>query len=118
MAQRPDDPFPFTAAEYYRALRLFMSDAKASLMACGMAGELEELPEPVGYAASGGFITDDLLIVLSLLSDELREKVDRYLMDFDARYGRPDEQQRWQERREELRKLIELIESGAIKRPE
>jgi hypothetical protein len=116
MAQRSDDPFPFTAAEYYRALRLFMPDSQASLMARGMAGELDDAPKPSNeYRASGGFITDDLLIVMSLLSDELREKVDRYRRAYDPRYHRPEDQRGWDARREEIRKLME---SGEIKPPD
>jgi hypothetical protein len=114
MAQRPPDPLPFTVQEYHQALRLFMPDADASVMAQGMAGLLD-MPEPTGgYSVSGGFISDDLLIVLSLLSEELRDKVDRY-RQYDPRYGRAADQREWEARRAELKRLLD---SGELKPPE
>jgi hypothetical protein len=125
MAQRPPDPFPFTVQEYHQALRLFMPDAEASVLAQGMAGFLIDVPERTGgYPASGGFISDDLLITLSLLSEELRDKVDRFRRDYDPRYGRAADQEEWEARRAELKRLIDsgelkrLLDSGELKPPE
>ncbi|MFN2564501.1 MAG: hypothetical protein ABR499_05750 [Gemmatimonadaceae bacterium] len=116
MAQRPDDVFhPFSANDIYRALRWFVPHSKADLVARVMSGELRDEPDVTGTGVSGGFMSDDLLIVMSLQSDELREKVDRFRRENDRRYDKPEEQARWEVRREEIRKAIE---SGAIKPPE
>jgi hypothetical protein len=123
MAQRPPDLLPFTVQEYHQALRLFMPDSQASVMAQGIAGLLDDLPEPTGgYAVSGrihfgsgGFISDDLLIALSILSEELRDKVNRYRREYDPRYGREADQREWDARRAVLKRLLD---SGELKPPE
>jgi hypothetical protein len=116
MSHHPDDDaFPFTATDFHQVLRLFMSDTEALQTARLMAGEGGDLPEAKeGRRVSGASISTDFLILMSLLSDELREKVDRYCKTMEAFFGRPEEQQRWNARREELKKVLD---SGQLKPP-
>jgi hypothetical protein len=59
----------------------------------------------MGLAAGDGCLTEDTLILLSFLSDDLARRVDEYRAP--GRRARPaDAEQLWLRRREEIRRLL------------
>jgi len=66
------DMGPFTEAEYCQALCLVLPEPEARQMARGMT---EPTPAPPGANAAGITLTDDTLMLLSLVSRELNERV-------------------------------------------
>jgi hypothetical protein len=142
MAQHLDHPF--TEEELYQLSRLFGSDADARAEARELMvplGDTEDVkpirkrsapapasPEMERLEREGWTrvefksvpslqFTEDTLILLSLLSEELRDKVERYRRSRRGISGfLPEEVERWEKRRAELKEALD--ECRANPRPE
>lgn len=100
---------PFTEDELHRAFRFHHSEAEARHMARQALSEVDSPPVSVpsgGYSVVGVEFAEETLILLSLLSPEVNEKVERYRRRGNYEITLAD-QQRWRQHREELRKRIE-----------
>lgn len=109
-AQVPQEWPEFTFEEFYRALRRVMPedeanrlarelapDNRASAAEQGIPSELAPIGPSRVYGVS--FISDDVLMLLSIESDDLQRKVERYRVV--ANGGRPftkEQQQKWHAR--------------------
>jgi hypothetical protein len=114
-AQSSDALPQFTQEEFYHALRRvvpeaearqtarnFAGDSHASYAALGIPPELR--PKNAHPVSTVGFISDDLLTLLSLLSDEAYQKVERFRIS--AHGGKPftaEEQRTWEDRLAQFR---------------
>lgn len=96
---------PFSEQELFAVMRLFLSDGEARDVAAEMmkgvtlSGEtVDRAHDPTSLSMSD--FSFDTLVLLSLLSDDTRRKVE----DWRNRFGEPTEaeKQRWQVRRQEL----------------
>lgn len=87
---------PFTEEEIHAAVRLVGTDEEADATVLGVR---------MGLADGDGCLTQDTLILLSLLSDDLARRVDEYRAP--GRRARPPEaEQLWLRRREGIRRLL------------
>jgi hypothetical protein len=144
MAQDPDAEFlqqPFTEDELYQAFRLAsMHEADARKLAREMtpplpplAARLPQVPRPIspdeiaqgrellpweyGPAAVADF-SNDILIILSLVSDELSAKVDRYRAAWQASDpSNPAEERAWQARHAKIKKVLDEKGNSQISPP-
>ena len=105
----------FTREEFYEALRRVMPEERARQMSqeltlgsratyeqLGIPREMRPASRPVSAV---GFISDDVLILLSLVSDDTRVKVEQFRLA--AHNGKPfsaEEQRAWNERLAQFRK--------------
>jgi hypothetical protein len=107
-AQSPLADEPFSERDLYLALRVLIADrAEAARLARAITAPPETGQASAGRGAvSGWVISDEILAVMSLLSDELREKVERYRRQFPGSQV-PDEQQRWTTLRVEMKKWLD-----------
>jgi hypothetical protein len=102
MAQKPNPFEPFTADEFVRALRLVATDdeeARRIEQAFGERGT--ETARATGWGWS-----DDFLVLLSLESEELRLKVERFRRE-ELHITDPAEQKRFEERRALLKHWLD-----------
>jgi hypothetical protein len=99
---------PFTERDFYLTLRVFMPDEEAHRIARAIVEPPDwSKEESSAWRTVGGVsISDDLLALMSVISDDLRAKVDRY-RELDPRSKDPAEQTRWEERRAVARRVLE-----------
>ena len=106
--RQKENPFePFTADEFIRAFRLVVSDDEARRLEQALADSGIHTPATIGWGW-----TDDLLLLLSVESEELRLKVERFRRE-DLHMNDPDEQKEWENRRAVLKEWLES--KGRIK---
>ena len=106
-----EDPVgPFTSDELLRAFRLVMSDEEAQ----ALWQRLVATEKPSGGMQQGQTIhisslSDDLLLLLSVESEDLRRKVEAFRRD---QLGMPDpiEDENWQQRRLRLRHWLDTTD--------
>ena len=92
----------FTERELFLALRLFMPESEAAEIARAATGPLDEREREAGATrVQGVMFSDDVLIAISLVSEEAAAKVDRYLSD-DPRFQRAEQRDRWEDRRKQM----------------
>lgn len=112
---------PFSEDELYRVFRLVVdSETNARAMAQNALAPPppRDLLPPPGQPTHGlqfvtiphVSLTEDTLVLLSLLSEELRVRVERYRNEQRGRSPTPREQQEWEARRAELRWVLERPE--------
>lgn len=101
---------PFSEEELYQALRLILPETEARAAAAPLpaptAEHFAEL-QPGEHIVRGINFTDDTLILLSLVSEELRVRVERYRAR--RRGAAPldaDDERAWQARCNEISKLV------------
>ena len=87
---------PFTEDEIRAAVRLIGTDEEADATVLGVR---------MGSASGDGCLTQDTLILLSLLSDDLERRVDEYRAP-GRRVRPPESEQDWLRRREEIGRLL------------
>jgi len=93
---------PFTERELFLALRLFMPESDAAEVARAATGPLDEREREAGGArVQGVMFSDDVLVAISLVSEEAAAKVARYLSD-DPRFRSAEERDRWEDRRKQM----------------
>jgi hypothetical protein len=109
-------PPVFTQADFLSAFRLIMPDAEAFATAAEW-GDTDDSRESVGVSGGDprkGFrpesstrLSEDMLILLSLVSPELQEKVNNHLVFFGAtpRAG-STEAKLWEQRRARIEEVI------------
>ncbi len=133
-------PFPdglFTFEEYVRALQLVAPEAEAAELARGLAEPLEDFPAPTPVPEAtqtgerrwgarpvrGLMISEDTLILLSLVSQDLESRVDRfraYIRGQNQRFAsdpgdEAEEEARWHSRRTQIREA--LVQAGRLRLP-
>jgi len=92
MGRKPNPFEPFTAGEFVRALRLIVPDEEARQIELAF-GEGGTETEP----ASGWGWSEDFLVLLSLESEELRLKVERFRRE-ELHITELDDETRFEER--------------------
>ena len=106
----------FTEAELYRALSWGMPDSEARKLAKHLTDDPAVIATLPTFRDLGPIATnysEDLLILLSLVSDETNRKVERRLAE--TRRGKawnPDEREQWERRRSEIR--TGLVKAGKL----
>lgn len=98
---------PFSGTELFSAFRLVMPEAEAAKHAqqwSSPASGLAEFGSPAENEVCVVF-SDDVLLLLSLVSDELNEKVEAYRAELGPGPDILDDSQ-WRERRNEIREAL------------
>lgn len=102
---------PFTSDELLKAYRLLLPEAEARQLALASESH-DETPAPTRYGAlrfqpiPNSQLSDDTLVLLSLLSEATASKVRTYRTRLWGGSIPPDEETRWRKRVEELRELV------------
>jgi hypothetical protein len=102
------NPFdPFTKDELLGALRLVMTPEEADRMEQSIArAPTSEAREHGATGITGfGWASDEFLLLLSIASEPLREKVDRFRREELGKTGADDAE--WERRRVNLRKWLD-----------
>ena len=104
--QGPEEAF--TERDLYVTLRVLLPDeGEAARVARAMFGSGEGSESARGPETSGGWvISDEILAVMSLLSDELRDKVERYRRNFPDSQGQ-EQQARWTALRAQMKAWLD-----------
>jgi hypothetical protein len=119
LAAQTDEPESFSEAEVYQALSWGMPEAEARKLAKVMSDDPADrlglqADLPPGETAHGHIYSEDLLVLLSLVSEETNRKVEQWLMQMRLNQQlSPDERARWDKRRAEIRS--ELIKAGKLR---
>jgi hypothetical protein len=87
---------PFTEDEVRSAVRLIGTEEEASNTALGFR---------LGMESGSGDVTQDTLILLSLVSDDLARRVDAF-RDRGRQLRPPEAEALWQARREAIQRLL------------
>ena len=105
------DENPFTRAELLTALKWGMQESEAERLATYMAGETASGTVPPEYEDLGptsSMYTEGLLLVLSLVSEDTRQKAERILAKQRLETAlTPEERDVWEAQRRELRTQLE-----------
>lgn len=105
------DENPFTRAELLTALKWGMQESEAERFATFIAGETASGTVPPGYEDMGpttGIFTEGLLLVVSLVSEDTRQKAEQILAKQRLETAlTPEEKDVWEARRRELREQLE-----------
>jgi hypothetical protein len=99
---------PFTSSELEAAYKLLLPPDEAKRLAAPLlAPERSGLSEGV-YPCEGESLTEDTLALLSIVSEELSEKVSKFRISRSFGTGAADEQQ-WLDRCAEVRKAVQVL---------
>ena len=113
------EPESFSESEIYQALSWGMSDADARKLAKFMSDDptvTANVPTLRDLGPLTTLYSENMLLLLSLVSDETNRKVEQRLVQM--RLGKelnPEERAQWEKRRTEFRNR--LVESGKIRNP-
>ncbi len=112
------DENPFTRAEVLTALKWGMQESEAERLATYISGETASGAVPPEYEDMGpaaSMYSEGLLLVVSLASEDSRQKAERILAHQRLETAlTPEEKDVWEAKRRELRKQLE--EAGKIPR--
>jgi hypothetical protein len=101
-----DDDVDFSEQDLFTALKLFHPESEAAVIARTMTGPLDPAEVALGASRSTGIVlSDDLLVVMSLISDELARKVARYIAR-DPALQTPEGKALWEKRRLEIERWL------------
>ena len=118
LSAQTDEPESFSEAELYKGLSWGMSETEARRLAKFMSdapADASTLPADgsQGYAVDGRIYSEDLLLLLSLVSEETNRKVEQCLVQMHlGKQLAPDERATWEKRRAKLRS--QLIRAGKL----
>jgi len=105
------DENPFTRAEVLTALKWGMQESEAERLATYISGETASGKVPPEYedlGPSSSMYTEGLLLVLSLVSEDTRQKAERILAKQRLKTAlTPEERDVWEAQRRELKKQLE-----------
>ncbi len=111
-----NDPETFSEAEVYQALRWGMTDSEAARLAKYMTDDpavVASLPTFRDLGPISTMYSEDMLLLLSLVSEETKRKVDQRILQQNlGKELTQDERERWEKRRSDLRAA--LIKAGKI----